>query len=195
MLMHATAAQSETFERLKELLGGKGILFTLAGSAACREYGLSRAANDLDFVVDPYERAMEILIASEEYQLVGIANPTDPTCTRRDTKTNVKVDFLKGGIRINDGTRPIGDARYRDPMPIPAPTGEGDVAPITTLIAMKLNSAIGGEETLKLGADTDGRSQEEIDKDISDVRELIMNHLGRRRRFGNKKIQRRYEKL
>ena len=47
MLTRAGAAQNETLERLKHLLGGRKILFTLVGSAACREYGLSRTANDL----------------------------------------------------------------------------------------------------------------------------------------------------
>jgi hypothetical protein len=59
------------------------------------------------------------------------------------------------------------------------------VAPLPTLIAMKLNAAISGEDTLKLGADTGGRSREEIQKDIADIRELIIiRGLGRSLQLG-----------
>jgi hypothetical protein len=113
-----------------------------------------------------------------------------------DTKTGVRVDFLKSGIRINDGSRLIGGARYRDPMPIHTATGAGDVAPLPTLIAMKLNAAISGEDTLKLGADAGGRSREEIQKDIADIRELIIiRGLGRSLQLGHDRIQSCYEKL
>jgi hypothetical protein len=174
MLTCGDAAQNETLERLKHLLGGRKILFTLVGSAACREYGLSRTANDLDFVVDPYEPAMEILNASGEFEAVFDDHPdtTQRTCTKRDTKTGVRIDFLKSGIRINDGSRWVMGRKYRDPMPIPTATGMGDAALLPTLIAMKLNSAISGEDILKCGADT-GRSRDKIQKDMSDVRELI----------------------
>jgi hypothetical protein len=196
MLTRADAAQNETLERLKHLLGGRKILFTLVGSAGCREYGLSRIANDLDFVVDPYETAMEILNATGEFEpILDDPDPTRRTCTKRDTKTGVRVDFLKSGIRINDGSRLIGGARYRDPM-IHIATGAGDVAPLPTLIAMKLNAAISGEDTLDLGADTGGRSREKIQKDISDVRELIaLRGLGRSIQLGHDRIQSCYEKL
>lgn len=130
MLTCADAAQLKPSKRLKHLHGGRKILFTLVGSAGCREYGLSRTANDLDFVVDPYETAMEILNASGELEAVlDDPDPTQRTCTKLDTKTGVRVDFLKSGIRINDGSRLIGGARYRDPMPIHTATGTGDVAP------------------------------------------------------------------
>ena len=139
---------------------------------------------------------MKILDESGEYELV-LDNPdsTKRTCTRRDRGTEVNVDFVKGGIRICDG-RWINGTKYSDPIPLPNPTGVGDVASLETLIAMKLNSAISGEDTLKLGANTGGRNIDEIQKDLSDVRDLItFNHLGRRRKLGNKQIQCRYEKL
>lgn len=197
LLTHATAAQKETFERLMELLSGKGILFSLVGSAACREYGLSRAANDLDFVVYPYKEAMDLLDASGAFEPVIDDHPdtTARTCTKRDTKTKVKIDFLTGGIRINNGSRPIEGEFYRDPIQIPMPTGAGDVAPLPMLIAMKLNSAISGKDTWDLGA-RDGRSPENFTKDISDVRELIsVGRLGRSLKVGNKRIQRLFEDL
>ena len=197
MLTRGDAAQNETLEHLKHLLGRGKILFTLVGSAGCREYGLSRTANDLDFVVDPYEPAMEILDASGQFEPVSDDHPdaTLRTCTKRDTKTGVTIDFLKGGIRINDGSRWVMGRKYRDPMPIPTATGTGNVALLATLIAMKLNAAISGEDILKSGADT-GRSREKIQKDISDVRELIaVGDLGRSLQLGHDRIQRRYEEL
>jgi len=197
MLTRADAAQNETLERLKHLLGGKKILFTLVGSAGCREYGLSRTANDLDFVVDPYEPAMDILNASGEFEPVSDDHPdtTQRTCTKRDTKTGVRVDFLKSGIRINDGSRWVMGRKYRDPMPIATATGTGDVALLATLIAMKLNAATSGEDILNSGANT-GRSREKIQKDLSDVRELIAVHgLGRSLELGHDRIQKCYEKL
>lgn len=61
---------------------------------------------------------------------------------------------------------------------------------------MKLNAAISGEDTLKLGADTGGRSREEIQKDIADVRELIIvRGLGRSLQLGHERVQSCYEKL
>jgi hypothetical protein len=197
MLRHADAAQNETVERLKHVLRGRKILFTLVGSAGCREYGLSRTANDLDFVVDPYELAMEILDASGQFEPVSDDHPdtTLRTCTKRDTKIGIKVDFLKSGIRINDGSRWVMGRKYRDPMPISTATGTGDVAPLATLIAMKLNAAISGEYILEIGANT-GRSREKIQKDISDVRELIaVCGLDRNLQVGNDQIQRRYGEL
>ncbi len=197
MLARADAEQNETLERLKHLLGERKILFTLVGSAGCREYGLSRTADDLDFVVDPYEKAMDILNASGEFEpvVVGVPDTTRRTCTKRDTKTGVRVDFLKSGIRINDGSRWIMGVKYRDPLPIHSATGAGDVASLPTLIAMKLNGAISGEDIRKLGAEP-GRSREKIQKDISDVRELIaVCGLGRSLQLGHNRIQSRYEKL
>jgi hypothetical protein len=194
MLAHADAAQNATLERLKLFLADKGILFTLVGSAACREYGLSRSANDLDFVVDPYDRAMKILGESGEFELVVDDHPdmTRRTCTKRDTKTGVKIDFLTGGIRINDGPAPF---YCRDLIPIPTPTGAGDVAPLRTLIAMKLNSAISGEYIWSHGV-RDGRSEKDFTKDVSDVHELIfVPGFDRSMKFDNEWIQRCYEEL
>ena len=47
---------------------------------------------------------------------------------------------------------------------------------------MNLTAAISSEDTLKLRADTGGRSREEIQKDNSDVRELIAVGSRNRRR-------------
>jgi hypothetical protein len=193
MLARADAAQNKTLERLKHFLDEQGILFTLVGSAACREYGLSRTANDLDFVVDPYDPAMKILGESGGFEpVLGDPDPTKRTCTKRDTKTTVKVDFLTGGIRINDGPVPF---YCRDLIPIPMPTGTGDVASLRTLIAMKLNSAISGEYIWSHGV-RDGRSEKDFKKDISDVRELILvPGFDRSMKFDNEGIQHRYEEL
>ncbi len=70
MLHRAITAQNQTVERLKSLFHGEPIPFTLVGSAACREYGLSRDAKDLDFVVNGHAQAMIILTRSGEYKPV-----------------------------------------------------------------------------------------------------------------------------
>lgn len=104
MLKCATNQENETLDRLTFLFRGRGILFTLVGGAACREYGLRRPTKDLDFVAKPYPLAMDILSTSGAFNLVVDDCPdvTGRTCTRKDAKTGVLVDFLTGGIRITD---------------------------------------------------------------------------------------------
>jgi three-Cys-motif partner protein len=159
VLRSTTTAQNETIERLKSLFDGKSIRFTLIGSAACREYGLSRPARDLDFVVGGYVNATGLLAGTREYKpILGSADPTGRTCTQRDLRTGVDVDFLSEGIRINDRVW-LGYTFYSDPMPIPSATGFADVASLVTLFndrdarnVGKLREAIDalpGIETLK----------------------------------------------
>ena len=124
MLKRATKQDNETLDRLAFLFRGRGTLFTLVGGAACREYGLRRPTKDLDFVVTPYNVAMDILSASGGLELVVDDHPdvTGRTCTRRDTKTGVLVDLLTGGIRITDRVL-LGHVEYSDPLPVPRAFG------------------------------------------------------------------------
>jgi hypothetical protein len=129
MLRSATSAQNESIERLKSMFSGEPVLFTLVGSAACREYGLSRTAKDLDFVVDGYSQAMDILLRSGRYRLVlEDSDPTGRTCSQWDLKTGVQIDFLMGGIRITDRAWFCG-VMYSDPLPIPSAPELGMLRP------------------------------------------------------------------
>jgi len=193
----ATNQENETLNRLTCLFRGSGILFTLVGGAACREYGLRRPTKDLDFVVKPYRLAMDILSASGVFNLVVDDCPdvTGRTCTRKDTKTGVLVDFLTGGIRITDHAL-LGGFEYSDPLPIPEPSGFGDVAPLNTLIAMKVGAITSGLDTRALGANCGGREPDEVQQDIDDVRKLISEcQLPRNLALGNASVQRHYEKI
>jgi hypothetical protein len=197
VLRCATNPENETLDRLALLFRGSGILFTLVGSAACREYGLRRLAKDLDLVVKPYHLAMDVLSASGEFNLVVDDSPdmTGRTCTRRDTRTGVLVDFLTGGIRITDHVL-LGPVEYSDPLPIPEPSGFGNVAPLHTLIGMKVGAITSGLETRSLGANLGGRKLEDVGKDIEDVKELIsLRQLPRALALGNARVQRHYETI
>ena len=178
-------------------LYGSGIFFTLVGGAACREYGLQRPTKDLDFVVKPYALAMDILSASGSFSLVRDDFPdnTGRTCTRRDTKTDVLVDFLTGGIRITDRVL-LGFVVYSDPLPIPEPSGFGNVASLNTLIAMKVGAVVSGLETRRLGATVGGRGTAEVQKDIEDIKELISAcQVPRDLALDNASVQRQYERI
>jgi hypothetical protein len=197
VLKCATNQQNETLDRLTFLFRGSGILFTLVGGAACREYGLRRPTKDLDFVVKPYPFAMDILSTSGAFNLVVDDCPdvTGRTCTRKDTKTGVLVDFLTGGIRITHNAL-LGPFEYSDPLPIPEPSGFGDVASLNTLIAMKVGAITSGLDTRALGANCGGREPDEVQQDINDVRELIsVCQLPRNLELGSASVQRDYEKL
>lgn len=174
MLTHATDQQNETFDRLKVLFGkGQSIRFTLVGAAAGREYGLTRATKDLDIVVSPYPAAMAALLNSGFQESFDDPDRTGRTCTQIDVKTSVPVDFLTGGIRINDGTLQLRGGIVIDPLPIPLPSGFGNVAPLVEVIGMKLSAVMSGVRAMRLGADQGVRSTEKINQDISDVRSLI----------------------
>jgi hypothetical protein len=197
VLKCATNQENETLSRLTVLFRGRGILFTLVGGAACREYGLRRPTKDLDFVVKPYPFAMDILSASGAFNLVvdDFPDATGRTCTQKDTKTGVLVDFLTGGIRITDHVL-LGPSEYSDPLPIPEPSGFGDVAPLNTLIAMKVGAITSGLDTRALGANRGGREPGEVQQDIDDVRKLIsVCQLPRNLTLGNASVQRDYEKI
>lgn len=197
MLKYATNQQNETLDRLSFLFRGSEILFTLVGGAACREYGLQRPTKDLDFVVKPYPLAMDILSASGSFNLVidDCPDVTGRTCTRKDTKTGVFVDFLTGGIRITDHVS-LGRCEYSDPLPIPEPSGFGDVAPLKMLIAMKVGAVTSGLDTRSLGANCGGRQPDEVRQDIEDIKELIsVCQLPRNLELCNASVQRDYEKI
>ena len=197
MLKCATNQQNETLDRLTLLFRGRGILFTLVGGAACREYGLRRPAKDLDFVVKPYSVAMDILSESGAFSLVVDDCPdvTGRTSTRKDRKTGVLVDFLTGGIRITDHVF-LGPFEYSDPLPFPEPSGFGDVAQLNTLIAMKVGAITSGLDTRALGANCGGREPDGVQQDIDDIRELIsVCHLPRNLELGSASVQRNYEKI
>jgi len=197
VLKCATNQENETLDRLAFLFRGSGILFTLVGGAACREYGLRRTTKDLDFVVKPYPLAMKILSTLDAFDLVvdDCPDPTGRTCTQKDTKTGVLVDFLTGGIRITDHAL-LGPFEYSDPLPIPEPSGFGDVAPLNTLIAMKVGAITSGLDTRALGARCGGREPEEVQQDIDDVKNLIsVCQLPRNLELGNASVQRDYEKI
>jgi hypothetical protein len=174
VLKCATNQENETLDRLTFLFRERGILFTLVGGAACREYGLRRPTKDLDFVVKPYPLAMDILSASGAFILAvdDFPDMTGRTCTQNDTKNGVSVDFLTGGISITDHAL-LGPFEYSDPLPIPEPSGFGDVAPLNTLIAMKVGAVTSGLDTRALGANCGGRKPGEVEQDIDDVRKLI----------------------
>jgi hypothetical protein len=172
MLKRATAPQTASFERLKVFFGGTEVKFTLIGAAACREYGLSRSTVDLDIVVFPYAVAIGILLKSGDFKEdTQDADWTRRTCTLEDTKTCVPLDFLTGGIRINDGASTR--SSFRDRLPIPNPSGFGDIAPLPTLIAIKLLAVIGGIIGNNMHLTSGVRSVQKIKQDISDVRALI----------------------
>jgi hypothetical protein len=199
VLKCATNEENETLDRLTFLFRDRGILFTLVGGAACREYGLLRPTKDMDFVVKPYPLAMDILSASGEFNLVVDDCPDleGRTCTRKDTRTGVLVDFLTGGIRITDHAL-LGpfDYSYSDPLPIPEPSGFGDVAPLNTLIAMKVGAITSGLDTRALGANCGGREPDDVRQDIDDVRKLIsVCQLPRNLELCSASVQRDYEKI
>jgi hypothetical protein len=197
VLKFATNPENETLDRLAVSFRETGILFTLVGAAACREYGLRRPTKDLDFVVKPYSLAMDILSATGAFNLVvdDFPDRTGRTCTRKDLKTGVLVDFLTGGIRITDRVL-FGLIEYSDPLPIPDPSGFGNVAPLMTLIGMKVGAITSGLETRALGANLGGREPAEVQKDIEDVKELIsVCQLPRNLALGNGSVQRQYEKI
>jgi hypothetical protein len=147
--------------------------------------------------VKPYPLAMDILCASGAFNLVldDCPDVTGRTCTRKDTKTGVLVDFLTGGIRITDHAL-LGHFEYSDPLPIPEPSGFGDVAPLNTLIAMKVGAITSGLDTRALGANRGGREPDEVQQDIDDVRELIsVCQLPRNLELGSASVQWDYEKI
>lgn len=201
MLNHATRGQDETFERLKSLFdfGGNEIIkFTLVGAAACREHGLTRPTKDLDIVVSPYQEALGLIWNSGMFHEDGNnIDSTGRTCTQIDSKTSVPVDFLMGEIRINDGTYALkGGVFIVDRLPIPAPSGFGDIAPVPTLVGMKLSSVISGIRIQRVDADFGVRSSDKIDQDIRDVRSLIsICSLGRDQPLGDQEVQRLYRIL
>lgn len=196
MLKHASDEQNATFERLKVLFNdGQTIKFSLVGAAACREYGLTRDTKDLDIIVSPYAAAMSRLSNDEFQETLEDKDLTGRTCTQIYTKTLVPVDFLEGGILINDGSSELrGGTRIRDPLPIPLPSGFGNVAPLDEVIGMKLSAAISGVRIMRVGADRGIRSTEKINQDIADVRSLItVRNLGRDFPLKNAEVQRIYE--
>jgi hypothetical protein len=195
VLKYATDAQNETFEKLKLVFGDSDIKFTLIGAAACREYGMPRLTNDLDIVIVPYPKAMIALSRSGEFVVVedDHPDPTNRTCTQRHTPTAVQVDFLTGGIRINNRCIVEGGIVH-DAIPIPYPTGFGDVLPLAELIALKISAAISGRTSQSLG--TRIRSLEKIEQDDVDVGALIsICRLGRDLRLGHPIVERRYREI
>jgi len=196
MLKRATDKQNETLERLKVLFGKRGsIRFTLVGAAAGREYGLTRTTTDLDIVVSPYTTAMAALLNSEFHESLDDPDITGRTCTQIDMTTSVPVDFLTGGIRINDGSHQLRSGGIIiDPLPMPLPSGFGNVAPLTDVIGLKLSAVISGVRTIRLGADRGVRPMEKLNQDITDVHTLIsVCNLGLRLPLGNPEVQRLYE--
>jgi hypothetical protein len=195
VLKYATDAQYETFERLKFVFGDRGITFTLIGAAACREYGMPRLTNDLDIVVVPYPDAMAALSRSGEFVVVedDCPDPTNRTCTQSHTPTAVNVDFLTGGIRINNRCLLEGGIVH-DAVPIPYPTGVGDILPLVELIALKISAAISGRTIQRLGKRI--RSPEKIEQDDRDVRALIsVCKLRRDLHLGHPIVERRYREI
>ena len=195
MFKFLTAPERETVERLHRLFSQRGVRFTLVGGAACREYGLSRTIKDLDFVVNPYLVAASVLAASCEFAEFGEPDPTNRTCTMKDLKTRVLVDLVAGGIYMTNGAL-LGHVLYRDPLPIPEPTGFGDLVSLNTLIEMKLGAIVSGLDTRALGANYGGRDEGQVQQDIEDIRDLItMCRLPRDLVFGVGDIQRAYENI
>lgn len=83
-----------------------------------------------------------------------------------------------------------------DPLPIPNPSGFGNVADLPTLIAMKVSVVVSGMDMHRFGATSGVRSREEIQQDIEDVADLIsICKLGRDLPLGNHTVQRRYEEI
>ena len=195
MLKFLTASERETTERLDRLFSQNGVRFTLVGGAACREYGLSRSIKDLDFIVSPYPVAARVLATSCEFAEFGEPDPTHRTCTMQDLKTGVLVDLVAGGIRITDGAL-LGQVRYSDPLPIPEPTGFGDLVSLHTLIEMKLGAIVSGLDTRALGANDGGRDGSQIQRDIEDIKDLIrICQLPSSLVFRARDIQRAYEDI
>jgi hypothetical protein len=135
---------------------------------------------------------MDILSASGAFNLVvdDFPDVTGRTCTKKDTKTGVLVDFLTGGIRITDHVL-LGPSEYSDPLPVPEPSGFSDVAPLNKLIAMKVGAITSGLDTRALGANCGGREPGEVQQDIDDGRKLIsVCQLSRNLVLGNASVQR-----
>ncbi len=196
MLRHAPPAQCESFERLRVIFKPNAIMFTLIGAAACREHGLARRTDDLDIVVSPYRDAMSALHSTGEF----VPTPesvdwTSRTCTLKDTRTGVLLDFLTGGIRINDHTF-LPRGVVHDPLPIPIPSGYGDVAALPVLIGMKVSAIISGMKILELGATSGVRTTAEIRQDVEDVQSLIFqSKLPRDLPLGNNEVESRYQQI
>ena len=90
----------------------------------------------------------------------------------------------------------LGPSEYSDPLPIPEPSGFGDVAPLNTLIAMKVGAITSGLDTRALGANCGGREPDEVQQDIDDVKKLIsVCQLPRNLELGSASVQRDYEKI
>ena len=173
----------------------QSIRFTLVGAAACREYGLTRPAMDLDVIVFPYPTAIAALLNSGFQESLDKPDCTGRTCTQVDVTTSVPIDFLTGGIRTNDGSfRLRGGAIVVDPLPIPLPSGFGNLAPLTEMIGMKLSALMSGVRVLKLGADLGVRPIEKVNQDLADLRSLIsVCNLARVLPLGNQEVQRTYQ--
>jgi hypothetical protein len=196
VLKYATDAQNETFEKLKLIFVERDIRFTLVGAAACREYGLPRPTLDLDVVVAPYPIAIATLSKSGEFVLDD-HDPavTNRTCTQKHLKTGILVDFLTGGIRINNQIHFQGGIVH-DAIPIPHPSGFGDVLPLVNLVALKISAAISGRRSLELGANRGVRPLDKIEQDIHDVAMLIsVCKLGRILPLGDPSVERRYQEI
>jgi hypothetical protein len=100
-----------------------------------------------------------------------------------------------GGSRITEQVWLHG-ILYSDPLPVLPATGVGNVAPLQTLITMKVNVITSGLDTIRYGANTGGRKIEDVQKDIADVAELVrLNHLGRDLHLGHEQLQRQYERI
>jgi hypothetical protein len=194
MLMHATDAQNRTFETIRQIFGPRRIKFTLIGGAACREYGLSRPVKDLDFVVDNYLLAKRTLQGSGEFNLDdNDPDVTDRTCTLIHAATEVAVDVLTGGIRINDHCY-VNGGIVHDAIPIPNPTGFGDILTLDRLIAMKVSVVLSSETSKILGRII--RPEQKVAEDVRDVETLISVHgLHRDLALGDISVERRYSEI
>lgn len=192
MLRQAPTAQSETFEALRRIFSRARVEFMLVGGAACREHGLSRPAKDLDIVLQPYPDAIRSLAGSNRFgEHLGNPDPTGRTSTYFDARTDVTIDFLTAGIRINNGAAT--NSQVVDVVPMPYPVGE--VAAPETLIAMKLSAVLSGEILQNLSI-PGGRSAEDMAQDLSDARELILScDLKRDISLGPNPVQQRYQQL
>lgn len=148
VLKRGTESENRVLEVLHSIFRPRQIYFTLIGVAACREYGLSRAVKDLDTVVSQYNEAMVAIPESGQF-LLDQHDPdvTNRTCTQTHLPTEVQVDFLTGGIRINDHCY-VNGGIVHDLVAIPAPVCFGDILPLISLIAMKISVVISSKKAL-----------------------------------------------
>jgi hypothetical protein len=142
----------KTLEKAVKVLALFQIPHYVCGGFAVQEHGYPRFTIDVDIIVPDVEFAREKLC------LNGFKENPGSKMTVTDRETNVEIDLLPGGSKVDTG-----------PLTLPVPThvsGEPQILTLQSLISSKLSTYIGrGIQRLQ---------------DYADVAKLIeANHLPR----------------